>query len=123
MSGLCLYIAFKGWEFPKLFGLNFHFDVILMPHNTHSWKNAKTAQTRLCHFSGLLCYYFASGHTSTVFFCIFLWKLTYMIDEKTSCYKECTPSDQSSGQTCFLMVFHAIFRRNFDCLPLCYFFA
>ena len=33
----------------------------------HSWKNAQTAQTRLCYFSGLLCYFFASGHANTVF--------------------------------------------------------
>ena len=23
----------------------------------HSWKNVQTAQTRLCYFSGLLCYF------------------------------------------------------------------
>ena len=34
----------------------------------NSWKNAQTAQTRLCYFSGLLCYFFASRHASTVFF-------------------------------------------------------
>ena len=32
----------------------------------HSWKNALTAQTRLCYFSGLLCYCFDSEHTSAV---------------------------------------------------------
>ena len=41
----------------------------------NSWKNAQTAQTRLCYFSGLLCYLFCQwtiGHASTVFFCILL---------------------------------------------------
>ena len=36
----------------------------------HSWKNAQTAQTRLCYSSGLL--FFDSGHTSADFFCILL---------------------------------------------------
>ena len=40
----------------------------------------KKAQTRLCYFSGLLCYFFARAHAST-FFCILLEKLTYDMGE------------------------------------------
>ena len=36
----------------------------------HSWKNA---QTHLCYFSGLLCYFFASGHASASSFA-FCWE-------------------------------------------------
>ena len=50
---------------------------------THRWKKAQTAQTRLRYFSGLLCYFFASGHTNTVFFAFSCenWK----VDEWTPC--------------------------------------
>ena len=34
----------------------------------HFWKSR---QTRLCYFSGLLCYFFATGH-AILFFCIML---------------------------------------------------
>ena len=71
MPGLCLYI---GLGIPKLFALNFHFDVILMPHNTHSWKKT---QTRLCFFSGLLCY-FSPVHMQVLFFLHFDVKIGHI---------------------------------------------
>ena len=37
----------------------------LYPPIAHNWKKAPTAQTLLCYFSGLLCYFFASGYAST----------------------------------------------------------
>ena len=33
----------------------------------HSWKNAQTAQTHVCHFCSLAVLFFASEHTSNVF--------------------------------------------------------
>ena len=53
-------LPFFGNLFPRL----------VYPAGCHSWKNAQTVQTRLCNFSGLLCYFYASGHASTFFsFC------------------------------------------------------
>ena len=40
----------------------------LYPPIAHNWKKAPTAQTLLCYFSGLLCYFFACGHVHCCFF-------------------------------------------------------
>ena len=66
----------------------------------HSWKNA---QTRLCYFSALLCYFFPRGHASTVFpFCCKNWHRRWMNRH---------PGNLRSSQTCILMVFHAFMRQ------------
>ena len=62
--------------------------------STHSWKNAQTAQTRLCYFSGLLSYLYASGHAITVFFaiCCENWHIRWIIRR---------PVNLRVGLTCF----------------------
>ena len=53
-----------------------------------------------------LCYYFASGHASTVFFafCCENWHIRWMNRHPVCRLK-------GWGKTCFLMVFHAILRQ------------
>ena len=64
----------------------------------HSWKNTRTAQTRLCYFSGLLCHFFASWHAITVLFafCCENWHIRWM-----------NRHPLSLKQTCCSMVFQA----------------
>ena len=68
----------------------------------HSWKNAQTAQTRLCYFSGFLCYFCHWTCKYCFFaFCCQNWPLRWMSRHSVS---------WRVGQTCFLMVFYAIMR-------------
>ena len=42
----------------------------LHPPIAHNWKKAQTAQTLLCYFSDLLCYFFCLWTRTLLFFCI-----------------------------------------------------
>ena len=62
--------AFFCWWIPSLIPNWWH----------HSWKNVHSAQTRLCYFSGFLCYLFTTGHANAFFL---HFPVTYKMDEKT----------------------------------------
>ena len=64
-----------------------------LPHTSYLEKNAQTAQTRLCYFFRLAGLFFASGHTSTVFFAFYRanWQIRWLNN----------PVSLRGGQTCF----------------------
>ena len=76
----------------------------------HSWKNTRTAQTRLCYFSGLLCYFFASRHATTVLLHfavkVDIWDGWVYSVSYTPCLR--------GGQTWFLMVLRTILRQTLN---------
>ena len=57
----------------------------------HSWKNTRTAQTRLCYFSGLLCHFFASWHAIIFLFafCCENWHIRWMNRHPLSLKQTC----------------------------------
>ena len=71
----------------------------------HSWKNAQTAQTLLCYFSALLCYFLPVDTQVLVncfAFCCENWHKRWMNRH---------PVSLRGGQTCVLMVIHTILRH------------